>query len=93
MFEIGDKDLTIQALEEEPRPQKCRRVAAAQVEVEPDDDEEGASEPEVEEPRVGRSGRAIKRPAGYADLLTFHDHFDTIYRRASLELIDLWLSE
>lgn len=67
MFEIGDKNLTTEALDALPRPQKRQKVAVVEVEEEEEDDDEVASEPEVLEQVVARSGRAIRRPARFAD--------------------------
>lgn len=67
MFEIGQKDFTVEALEELPQPQKRRKVAAVEVEVEPEEVDDEASEAEVEPQRTGRGGRQIRRPARYGD--------------------------
>ena len=67
MFEIGEKDFTVEALEEIPRPQKRRKVAAVEVEETPEDNNHVPSEAEIEPQRIGRGGRAIRRPARYAD--------------------------
>lgn len=67
MFEIGNKNLTTEALDALPRPQKRQKVAAVEVEEEEEDDGEVASEPEVLDQIVARSGRAIRRLAKFAD--------------------------
>jgi len=59
IFEIGDKNFTIEALDVLPRPFKCRKVAVVEVENEEEEDDQDTSEPEVLEQIVVCSGRVI----------------------------------
>jgi hypothetical protein len=67
MFEIGDKDLTREALDALPRPQKRQKVVVVEDEDEPEEEVEDEDEPEVLGERIGRGGRKIRRPARYDD--------------------------
>jgi hypothetical protein len=67
IFEIGQKDFTIEALKELSRPQKRRKVAAVKVKVEPEEVDDKASEAKVRPQRTRREGRQIQRPARYGN--------------------------